>query len=206
LFTQHVTGWPRTGLLGAAYPDLRVVNVVRDGRAVANSWLQMPWWDGWRGPDNWIYGPLPAPLRARWERAGRSFPVLAALGWGMLMAAFERARSRHPADQWLDVRYEDLIADPRGQVGRMLDFLGLDWSPAFERGFARYTFAGGRTEAYREELTPEQLTAVERVLAEPLATWGYPAPVVDEAPDGRPERAEPVHLLRDHPADARPAG
>ncbi|SDZ24616.1 Sulfotransferase family protein [Micromonospora pattaloongensis] len=172
---QHVTGWPRTGFLGAAYPELRVINVVRDGRAVANSWLQMGWWDGWRGPDAWLYGPLPPALRAEWESSGRSFPVLAALGWKMLMAAFAEARAVHPAGQWLDVRYEDLIAAPREELRRMLDFLGLDWSPAFEKGFGRYTFHAGRGAAYRDELSPAQLAAVERVLAEPLAAWGYPA-------------------------------
>lgn len=170
---HHVTGWPRTGFLGAAYPDLRVVNVVRDGRAVANSWLQMGWWDGWRGPDNWIYGPLPADLEREWWEADRSFPVLAALGWKMLMAAFVEARAAHPAGQWLDVRYEDLVAAPREQVGRMLEFLGLDWSPAFERGFGRYEFHLGREAAYRAELTPAQLDEVERVLEKPLAEWGY---------------------------------
>lgn len=73
---QHLTGWPRTGLLRAALPDLRTVNVVRDGRAVASSWLQMGWWDGRLGPDRWIYGPLPADLHEEWERSGRDFAVL----------------------------------------------------------------------------------------------------------------------------------
>jgi hypothetical protein len=173
ILLQHVTGWPRTGFLRAAYPELRVVNVVRDGRAVANSWLQMGWWDGWRGPDNWLYGPLPDDLRADWEESGRSFPVLAALGWRMLMDAFVDARAAHPADQWLDVRYEDLVAAPRAEVGRMLDFLGLDWSPEFQRGFDRYRFHTGRGAAYRDELTPAQLGGVERVLEKALAEWGY---------------------------------
>ncbi|ROT28134.1 sulfotransferase [Micromonospora sp. HM5-17] len=173
LFAHHVTGWPRTGLFSAAYPEVRVVHVVRDGRAVANSWLQMGWWDGWRGPDNWLYGPLPEPLRQEWEESGGSFPVLAALGWRMLMDAFGQARLRHPAGQWLDIRYEDLLAAPRQEVGRILDFLGLDWSPAFEKGFARYRFAPDRMAAYRDELSPAQLAAVERVLEKPLAEWGY---------------------------------
>ncbi len=173
VLVHHVTGWPRTGFLHAAYPDLRVINVVRDGRAVANSWLQMGWWDGWRGPDQWLFGPLPPDLRQEWEESGRSFPVLAALGWKMLMAAFADARAAHPADRWLDVRYEDVIAAPREQVGRMLDFLGLDWSPAYEKGFSRYEFPAGREAAYRGELTAAQLAAMERVLEKPLAEWGY---------------------------------
>ncbi|MFF0824859.1 sulfotransferase family protein [Micromonospora haikouensis] len=173
LLLHHVTGWPRTGFLRAGYPELRVVNVVRDGRAVTNSWLQMGWWDGWRGPDNWFLGPLPTDLRREWEEYDRSFPVLAALGWKMLMDSFAEARAAHPEAQWLDVRYEDLLADPRGEVARMLDFLDLDWSPAFEKGFGRYRFHAGRQAAYHEELGDAQLAAVERVLDKPLRQWGY---------------------------------
>jgi len=170
---QHLTGWPRTGFLHAAYPDLKVIHVVRDGRAVANSWLQMGWWDGWRGPDNWLYGPLPAPLRQEWEDSGRSFPVLAALGWRMLMDAYTRARAAHPAGQWLDVRYEDLVREPREQTARMLDFLGLEWTPRFAAGFARHTFHTGRDGAYRHELTPAQAAAVDSALEKALPEWGY---------------------------------
>ncbi|WP_431885414.1 sulfotransferase family protein [Micromonospora wenchangensis] len=173
LLLHHVTGWPRTGFLGAGYPGLRVVNVVRDGRAVTNSWLQMGWWDGWRGPDNWFLGPLPTDLRREWEEYDRSFPVLAALGWKMLMDSFAEARAAHPEGQWLDVRYEDLLADPRAEVARMLDFLDLDWSPAFEKGFGRYRFHAGRQAAYQDELGVAQLAAVERVLDKPLRQWGY---------------------------------
>ena len=174
LLLQHVTGWPRTGFLRGAYPDLKVVNVVRDGRAVVNSWLQMGWWDGWQGPSNWYLGPLPAQLHAEWTASGRSFPVLAALGWKMLMGAYANACTTHPPGQWLDLRYEDLIADPRKELMRTLEFLGLDWSPAFEKGFGRHALHGGRGDAYRSELTPLQIGEVEAVLRESLMEWGYP--------------------------------
>ncbi len=173
MLVQHLTGWPRVGFLREACPDLKVVHVVRDGRAVANSWLQMGWWDGWLGPDRWIYGPLPDDLRALWEESGRSFPVLAALGWRMLVEAYERARELTPTAQWLDVRHEDVLADPRGTFGQILDFLGLEWTPAFEEGFGRHTIEVHRKAPWREELRPQQVDAIERVLAEPLARWGY---------------------------------
>lgn len=170
---QHLTGWPRTGFLRAALPDLRVIHVVRDGRAVASSWLQMGWWDGWRGPDNWFLGPLDTELREEWESSGRSFPVLAALGWKMLMSAFDDAQAAFPADQRLNVRYEDILADPRSAFATMLDFLGLEWDRSFEDGFERHTIQAGRAAAYLEELTPAQLAAVELVLEKPLSQWGY---------------------------------
>jgi hypothetical protein len=101
--------------------------------------------------------------------------VLAALGWRMLMGAFADARAAHPVGQWMDLRYEDLVADPRKELTRALEFLDLDWSPAFERGFARHELHGGRGDAYRDELTGAQRTAVERALGATLAEWGYPA-------------------------------
>lgn len=173
VFVQHLTGWPRVGFLHAAFPGLRVVNVVRDGRAVANSWLQMGWWDGWLGPDRWLFGALPDDLREEWQASGRSFAVLSALGWKMLMRAYVDARERMPVEQWLDVRYEDVLAQPRRRFAEILDFLDLDWTEEFEQGFARHKIAAGRTESFRAELDPQQLQAVEQVLAEPLSQWGY---------------------------------
>lgn len=173
LLLQHVTGWPRTGFLHAAYPGLKVVNVVRDGRAVVNSWLQMGWWDGWRGPENWYLGPLPRPLHERWESSGRSFPVLAGLGWAMLMTAYADARAAHPGGQWLDLRYEDLVAEPRKELTRALEFLGLDWSPEFEQGFRKHELHAGRGDAYRRELALPQIADVEAVIGDHLTQWGY---------------------------------
>ena len=61
VFLHKFTGWPRAGFLGRVFPEARFVHVVRDGRAVANSFLQMPWWRGYEGPDAWGWGPLPPP-------------------------------------------------------------------------------------------------------------------------------------------------
>jgi hypothetical protein len=71
------------------------------------------------------------------------------------------------------VRYEDLLLDPVASCKQMLEFLGLDWNAEFQAGFERQHITPGRRSAYRTELTGAQLAAVETVLAEPLARWGY---------------------------------
>ena len=101
LFLHKFTGWPRSGFLQRILPDARFVNVVRDGRAVANSFLQMPWWRGYEGPEGWGWGPLPEEYQQIWEESGRSFAVLAGLEWRILMEAFEAAQARVPDDQWM---------------------------------------------------------------------------------------------------------
>ena len=173
LFLHKFTGWPRAGFLHRVFPEARMIHVLRDGRAVASSWLQMPWWLGYRGPWHWQWGPLPEPYAAEWEASGRSFALLAGLAWKMLVDAYEAARARLPAGSWLEVRYEDYLEDPRLHTRRMLEFLGLDWTPAFERGFRGYVFDRARREAFREDLDPAQLELLESSLAGHLARHGY---------------------------------
>ena len=190
VFMHHITGWPRTGLLSATYPDARFVNVIRDGRAVASSWLQMGWWDGQLGPDSWYLGPLPEAYRREWEDHERSFVVLAGLGWKLLTDAAEEARLRLPAGHWLDVRHEDVLDDPRRELSRVLDFLGLAWTPRFEAGFSRHAIAPSRGRSWRTDLSTAQIRELEHVIAEPLQRYGYaltsPQPTRPAAPGRLP--------------------
>lgn len=172
-FLHKFTGWPRAGFIAQAFPQARFVHVVRDGRAVANSWLQMSWWHGYAGPDHWQWGALPPELAAEWEDSGRSFVVLAGMLWRMLVEAHDEARDRLPANSWLDVRYEDITSDPRAALTKVLDFCELGWSDEFERGFARYRFDVSRTDAFRRDLGEPDVENLGRVLRAPLSAHGY---------------------------------
>jgi hypothetical protein len=172
-FLHKFTGWPRSGFIRGVFPSARFIHVVRDGRAVANSWLQMPWWLGYEGPDHWQWGPLPADLAAEWQESGESFVVLAGLLWKMLIDAFDLARKEIPASDWLEVRYEDVAANPRTAFAKMLKFCGLPWDAEFERGFERHTFTASRSDAFRRDLAAPDVERLSRILASPLASRGY---------------------------------
>jgi hypothetical protein len=172
-FLHKFTGWPRSGFIRGVFPSARFIHVVRDGRAVANSWLQMPWWLGYEGPDHWQWGPLPADLAAEWQESGESFVVLAGLLWKMLIDAFDLARKGIPASDWLEVRYEDVAASPRTAFAKMLEFCGLPWDAEFERGFERHTFTASRSDAFRRDLAAPDVDRLSRILASPLASRGY---------------------------------
>jgi sulfotransferase family protein len=173
LFLHKFTGWPRAGLLHAVFPEARFVHVVRDGRDVASSLVQQPWWAGFRGPGDWGFGPLSPEDEATWLESGRSFAVLAGLEWKLLMEAFDGAQRAVPAETWLEIRYEDIVERPREQVERLLGHLGLEWTEAFERSFATLEFTPSRAGAYREELSRSDADLLDRVLAPALSTHGY---------------------------------
>jgi omega-hydroxy-beta-dihydromenaquinone-9 sulfotransferase len=172
-FLHKFTGWPRSGFIRGVFPSARFIHVVRDGRAVANSWLQMPWWLGYEGPDHWQWGPLPADLAAEWQDSGESFVVLAGLLWKMLIDAFDMARKEIPAADWLEVRYEDVAANPRSTFAKMLEFCGLPWNAEFERGFERHAFTASRSDAFRRDLGAPDVERLSRILASPLAARRY---------------------------------
>ena len=173
ILLHKLTGWPRSGFLHAIFPDARFVNVVRDGRAVANSWLQMPWWGGYRGPEHWHWGELPHEYREIWEGSGRSFVVLAGIAWMMLIDAWEAARAALPDGSWLDVRYEDVLSEPGATTDRVLGFLGTSADDQFAEQLGRYRLDPTRGSAYRSELGDDNTRELESVMGDHLVRYGY---------------------------------
>ncbi|MFC4590299.1 sulfotransferase family protein [Sphaerisporangium corydalis] len=172
-YLHKFTGWPRASFLHEVFPDARFVHILRDGRAVASSWSQMPWWRGDLGPSRWDYGPLPASYAEEWDREGRSMTHLAGIGWKVLMDAYGAARASVPSHLWLDIRYEDLVADPRKHTDVILSFLGLPWTAQFERRLGRTPITLDRTGAFREDLSPAQVALLNRSLGAHLTEHGY---------------------------------
>jgi hypothetical protein len=83
------------------------------------------------------------------------------------------ARKLVPADQWLDVRFEDVLDDPPTRFKSMLAFLGLEADPRFDAALARTHFQADRKDAFRAELHPADVAALDASLAGHLQRWGY---------------------------------
>jgi len=167
-----ITGWPRIGFLKEIFPDAKFIHIYRDGRSVANSWLQMWWWSGWGGPDKWRWGELTPEQRQRWERAGRSFNVLAALGWEILMTAFEAAKCKLPADDLLEIRYEDLCRNPIDLFHAATNFAELEWTPQFEAAVKRFKLESAN-DKWLHDLTFSQQRLLNDSIGETLQKYGY---------------------------------
>ena len=158
----------------AMFPDAQVVNVVRDPRGAVASQPGM----GWDAPEV----AIPAAI-ARWE--------------GAILRADHFAGDLRP-DQLLDLRYEDLVADPHTAMRRLCAFSGLRAGEAVEamvvaehrnrfgkvdeRAAEPVTTAS--VERWRERLTPAQVVLVEQTMAPLLDRFGYrPAEDVRAAAD-----------------------
>jgi len=121
----------------------------------------------------WGFGELPDDLREMWERHDRSLIVLAGLEWRILMDAFDATAAAIEGDRWLELRYEDIVADPRGHWDRILHHAGLPWDPEFEAAFQQYPVATSRRQAFRRDLTEAQVAQLEDVIGDHLQARGY---------------------------------
>jgi len=167
-----ITGWPRLGYLQQIFGDAKFIHLVRDGRAVVNSRLQESWWPGWEGPDHWSRGPLTPEQTALWEKHGRSFVALAAFELTILQTAFEKARCRAANGTFLQIRYEDLCANPLESFQVVAEFCGLAWSAQFEAALRHYSLES-RNHKWQQDLTNAQQQILSEVLTDYQSCYGY---------------------------------
>jgi hypothetical protein len=102
---------PGRAMALAAMPgiDLHVVHVVRDGRGVA--------WSLMKGHRRSVEDGVQRELRPK--------PLLyTALRWSMVNVAAELLARRVGPGRSIRVRYEDFVADPRGEIGRIVALVG----------------------------------------------------------------------------------
>lgn len=173
LFVHKFTGWPRTGFIRAVFPDARFVHILRDGRGVVGSAVRLSWWQGYKGPNHLHAGPLKPEYQAEWDASGRSFPLLSALVWKTNMDALAAARRLVPAEQWYDVRFEDIVSDPVAQFKAVLEFIGLEPSHRFDEAVARTNFESSRRDSWRRALDAHSIALIEASLEDHLRFWGY---------------------------------
>lgn len=167
-----ITGWPRLGFIQEIFTDTKFIHIIRDGRAVANSLINVSWWPGWRGPAVWYWGALTPQQQAEWKKYNYSYLVLAAIGWKILMDAMEKAKSLVPAEQFLEIKYEELCANPTEVFRRVVDFCELSWEGSFEKEIRRYPVHNTNFK-WQKELTQNQQRILNEVLETYLKRYGY---------------------------------
>lgn len=94
--------------LKTIFPDLKVIHIIRDGRAVANSIMPLDW------------GPNTISRAAYfWQQR---------VGLGLSVKEFL------PTGSYLQLRYEDVLDDVDSELLRICEFLDLDYEPDMVEG------------------------------------------------------------------------
>lgn len=167
-----ITGWPRIGFLSEVFDDAKFIHVIRDGRAVANSLINVGFWQGWGGPEKWRWGPLSTIHQEEWNNHNQSFIVLAAIQWKILMDAAEKAKKHLEKSRILEVKYEELCSKPISLFMEIAKFCEIEWNDYFEARLKKYNLRNTNTK-YKQELSLLQQKELSKVLDGYLKRYGY---------------------------------
>jgi len=159
----------RLGLLERLFPDALYVHLVRDGRDAAISFLAMP---AGIVTETWAHPRDAAGFACQWRAE-----VTAARKLGV----------RVGPRRFLELRYEDLVADAEGALRRICDFAGLAFEPGMlayagevdvsakphQQSLKRPPTSGLRD--WRTQMAPADVAAFEAVAGDLLRELGYEA-------------------------------
>ena len=181
-FIAELSGWSRVRFLKEIFPDARFIHIVRDGRAVANSLINVDYWRGWEGIYKWRWGVPCSDDIALLEKYDYSFLALAAVQWRLLVENIRVETAKLDRGDFLLVRYEDVVTDPIAETLRCTGFFGLEGNlPRFQRHLSmvvRTHVVDANTSAFRippwrENLDKSQIEMMNDIMAEELAAFGY---------------------------------
>ena len=131
------------------WPDARFIHIVRDPRDVGPSCIQMGWaGNAWFGLDKWIES----------EQDWENFTP---------MVSPERV---------CEVRFEQLVTDHEGELGRLCEFVGLEFDPAMMDyvGFTDYSMPSAQAASrWRRGQSADDIRLMEARLGDWLDRRGY---------------------------------
>lgn len=169
-----------------AFPDARLVQIVRDGRDVVAAMLADGLTLGWlkRGAGSGGPSEFPNPfLGIETEQDLAAWPELSVAGkcamrWRGSVRKMARLRNTMPAEQLTTLRYEDLVRDPGGAAAALSAFIG-DTVGAIQAGPGSTCLPSSTAPAaiepgaWRRQLTMTQLSEIDAVAGADLRRVGY---------------------------------
>jgi len=168
-----ITGWPRTGFLSEVFPDAKFIHILRDGRAVVNSLINVEFWSGWKGPSNWRWGDLSPDQRQEWVNNDRSFTILAAIEWKIQLDAMRKALSNLNQKNVLECKYEYFIENPVEAFKQVCQFCDLTFNERFINTIKSFELKNMNYK-WKENLSEPEQNKLVNCLRDELINNGYP--------------------------------
>jgi Sulfotransferase family len=157
-----------------AFPDAKIIQLVRDGRAVSAEMLSDPEELAFfrKGVAN-VDSEFPNPFFGVESEDDRTaWPALSAAGkcamrWRGAVTKMARLRNSMTADQLTTLRYEQMIKEPRAAAAAVSDFIDAKIA-ALDVPHGRK-----RIDGWKRLLSPAQLAEIDKVAGQQLRRVGY---------------------------------
>jgi hypothetical protein len=158
----------RVPFLLEVFPDAQFIFLHREPRANLSSMMQAWRAKGWityRQLPGWP-GPWSLLLPPGYERLrGRPLEEVVAFQWRTANETILDDLASLPRERWTSLRYEDLVADPRAEVAKLLAFAGLSTDAHLEEYLSKPLPPSRHTQTAPDpEKWRQNAAEIERVL------------------------------------------
>ena len=144
------------------------MHITHDGRAVAHSYAKKMLsgsFGTWDEREYWI-GALDKDAQDLWERIEQSPLTLALMMWKYYIGEIREDATTVPGDQYLEVRYSELVRAPHELLTQVLEFSDLAWTPRFSRLVDHMSLTDMNLK-WRAELTSSEQDLLNTIIVEP---------------------------------------
>jgi len=160
--SKRTANTQRLRLINRMFPEAYYIHMIRDGRAVINSYLNVDWWDD---TAIWWLGKRVS----EWKRGGNDPVELAAKHW---RTNFEEIQANKGIfKKYMEVRYEDFVREPRIVANQITDFCNIAFPETFEKFVP--TSLPNMNYKWKRGLSPEQVAVIETNTSDLLERLGY---------------------------------
>lgn len=163
---KRVANNRRISWLKNGFPDARFIHLVRDGRDVAYSFSKVAWWTD--DSNVWWAGKTMGELVAE----GHDRLAVTARTWAEATTKVADELAMLPQERVLELRYETFLDAPIEQMGRLLDFMGLELTPEV-KSTVESLHLKGRPSGWRKEWDSRAYDLVMAQQGEVLQRFGY---------------------------------
>ena len=167
IVTKRTANNRRISWLSNAFPGAKYIHLVRDGRAVAYSLLRVGWWN-----DHVLFWSGKTPREM--VNAGADPYELAARNWVEEMKLIEAGIATLDPQDVIEVRYDELLSNPRSEMLRILRHVELD--PDSDPSFWGLLDSLGlkpRKEPWTQKCSDKDLQTMRTIQSDTLKNWGF---------------------------------
>jgi len=158
----------RIEYLNEVFPGAIFVNIIRDVIPVVASMTRGS--RRFNNPDGYFGLPLKLNNQMEFDLLERH-----AKQWKEVNEEIQRAKNNLEKNQYIDIKYENLISNPKFSLSKIFKFCQLEAFDIFDKGFKRITDDIGEVELisekltsrntkYKDEFTESQINKINKVV------------------------------------------
>jgi hypothetical protein len=149
------------------FPDAYFIHVIRDGRAVTNSFLNVPFWKTLR---LWYREDYKSPNELVDSEINEV--LLAAKLWTSEVKRMLDDSKKIPKQQYMEIRYENLTSEPHQVVQKICEFVDMDYDDHLKNHIDVFNIRSSNYK-WSQNFTNSEIELINNEQSELLKELGY---------------------------------